>query len=238
MKGWIGRLGCMVALGAGVGCVPLSDYQALEKRFGEQETYVTKHKNEVREMERREQVLTLRSREQEKQLELLRARLEKSERLRQREGTSKEETVAASAPRQSEPPPQMMGLQVNPETQGLVLESGVMFASGSADLTPKGRQILDGLLKELNSPRYAGQKIRVDGHTDDEPIQRTKGQNQSNWELAGRRALSVLHYLEGHGVSSSRLSFGGFGQYRPFDKGKGNTAKAKNRRVEIVLFQQ
>lgn len=235
MKGWIGRLGCIVALGGGVGCVPLSDYQALEQRFNEQEGYVTTHKNDVREMERREQVLTLRAREQEKQLELLRARLEKSERLRS-QGPIREETVPASAPRPSEPPPTVMGLQVNPETQGLVLESGVMFASGSADLTPKGKQILDGLLKELNSSGHSSRKIRVDGHTDDEPIQRTKGQNHSNWELAGKRALAVLHYLEGHGVSGNRLSFGGYGQYRPFDKGKSNAAKAKNRRVEIVLF--
>ena len=236
MNGWIGRLGLVVALGTGAGCVPLSDYKALEKRFGEQETYVTNHKNQVREMERREQVLTMRAREQEKQLELMRARLEKSERLRQKDG-GPPETVAASTPRQVQQT-EVMGLQVNPETQGLVLESGVLFASGKADLTPRGQKLLDGLIQELNSPRYSTRQVRVDGHTDDEPIQRTKGLNKSNWDLAAKRAVAVLQYLDEHGIAGERLSFGGYGPYRPFDKGKNDAAKAKTRRVEVVLFER
>lgn len=238
MRSWIGGLGLFLSLG-GAGCVPLSDYKALEQRFGEQEEYVTRNKNQVREMERREQVLTLRAREQEKQLELLRGRLEKSERLRSRGESPREETVPASAPRQTaESPPEVMGLKVNPETQGLVLESGVVFMSGKAELQPKGKQILDQLVRELNSPKYAGKHVRIDGHTDDEPIQRTKGMNQSNWDLSGKRALAVLHYLESQGIASQRLSFGGFGQHRPFAHGKNDAAKAQNRRVEVVLFER
>ena len=78
------KLGLAAALCSAAGCVPITDYRALERRFTEQDEYIAKHKGDVRELERREQVLTIRAREQERQLELTRARLKKSETLRER----------------------------------------------------------------------------------------------------------------------------------------------------------
>ncbi|MCA8923727.1 MAG: OmpA family protein [Planctomycetes bacterium] len=239
----IGTLALAALLYGGSGCVPLSEYQALERRFAQQESYVNNNKNKLREMERREQSLTLRSSEQEKQLDLYRARLEKSERLRQRlEGQLDESqtalSLAASAPRE-EPTPtllptEVMGLQVNPATQGLILETGVMFPAGQATLSTKGKQILDRVRTELSAPQYSAKRIRIDGHTDDNPIKRSG--HQSNWDLSSKRALAVLHYLEQGGVSSDRLSFGGYGPFMPLVSGSTKEAKAKNRRVEIVLL--
>ena len=59
----LGGLGLALLVANAAGCVPLSDYRALERQFGEQEQYVTAHKDQVRELERREQALTLRLRE-------------------------------------------------------------------------------------------------------------------------------------------------------------------------------
>lgn len=239
MKRIVG-LGGVAALLFTAGCVPLSDYQALEERFGEQEQYVAKHKDQVRELERREQVLTLRAREQERQNELLRGRLEKSETLRQRlaERAAVEPTsVPASAPR-DEAPPTVAGLEVNPETKGLVLDTSLLFGPGSSELRAAGKQALDRVVAELNGPRFRDKGVRVDGHTDDAPIQRSRDRNQSNWDLSGKRALAVVHYLEEKGIEAGRLSFSGFGPYRPFKTGGDEKARSRNRRVEIVVVDR
>ena len=129
-----GGLGIALLVASAAGCVPLSDYQALERQFDEQEKFVVSHKDTVRELERREQALTLRAREQEQQMELLRGRLEKSEtlrtRLEERLRSGEAASVPASTPRQEEEAVTVMGLEVNPETRGLVLESALLFPPG------------------------------------------------------------------------------------------------------------
>jgi chemotaxis protein MotB len=54
----------------------------------------------------------------------------------------------------------------------------------------------------------------------------------TNWELSAARALTVVHYLQDESkVEPTRLAAVAFGQYRPVSK-----TKAKNRRIEIVLY--
>lgn len=232
-----GRLALAATIAWAAGCVPITDYRKLEQRFASQEDYVKRHKGKVRELEQREQALTLRAREQAKQIELFQTRLKKSETLRdrlheqlaaaEREAT----TVAASTPKETQP--EVMGLEVNPATRGLVLENGVFFEPGRATLKEKGKQILARVMTELNKPEFAGQVIRIDGHTDDTPIKRSG--HGSNWDLSAKRALAVLHFFEQSGIASDRLCFAGYGPYRPLDEGKTKQARSRNRRVEIVL---
>jgi len=234
------RLIGLAALASSVGCVPLNDYRALEKRFNEQETYIVANKDKIREGERRQGVLTMRAREQERQLELTRARLQKSEIIRRRLQTRMRsmKTLPASTPRPVDPtPPKVMGLEVNPNTQGLVLENGVLFASGQAAIKASGQRVLKRVIHELNTGKYRDRHIRIEGHTDSNPIRRTRHTNKSNWDLSAKRALAVLHFLEKHGISSKRLSFSGYGPYQPLDQGKSKRSLARNRRVEIVLFE-
>lgn len=240
MSNWALKLGMAGAALWAAGCVPIADYRKLEARYAETEGYVVEHKNDMREMERREKVLQLRAREQERQLALIRTRLQKSERLRKR--LQSQRTVQASAPRPepvAAPKPQeaptFMGLEVNTKTGGLVLESGVMFGSGSAKLTSGGKTILKRLASELQTPKYSGSKVRIEGHTDATPIKRSG--HKSNWDLSGKRAMAVLHYLEKIGISSDRLCFAGYASHQPIDNGKGKKALARNRRVEIVLAE-
>ena len=54
----------------------------------------------------------------------------------------------------------------------------------------------------------------------------------TNWELSAARALTVVHYLQDDSkIDPTRLAAVAFGQYRPVSK-----TKAKNRRIEIVLY--
>src|ERR1043165_8274212 len=54
----------------------------------------------------------------------------------------------------------------------------------------------------------------------------------TNWELSAARALTVVHYLQDEAkLEPTRLAAVAFGQYRPVSK-----TKAKNRRIEIVLY--
>ncbi len=236
------RLVVAALIAGSAGCVPLSDYKAMEKRFQEQETYVVKHKDDVRGLEKREQVLTLRAREQQRQIELLRTRLEKSETMRERlaaQMASKPEPAAvpASTPKVEQPTQaEFLGLEVNPATRGLVLENGVFFEPGKAVLKPQGEKILRDLLTELNKPAMQGRIVRVEGHTDDMPI--TRSGHSSNWELSAKRALAVLHFFEKSGIAPDRLCFAGYGPHRPLAPGKDDSARQKNRRVEIVLLER
>ena len=54
----------------------------------------------------------------------------------------------------------------------------------------------------------------------------------TNWELSAARALTVVHYLQDDAkIDPTRLAAVAFGEYRPVSK-----VKAKNRRIEIVLY--
>src|SRR3989475_5281714 len=90
-----------------------------------------------------------------------------------------------------------------------VFQSEVFFETAKATLdNPEGRAELDGLasaLLELEKkiPGEIAWVLRVDGHTDVRPINSVQFRN--NWELSAARAISVVQYLVGKGVSPQRL---------------------------------
>jgi chemotaxis protein MotB len=108
----------------------------------------------------------------------------------------------------------------------------VLFESGSATLLPRGRRILDALAPALGAlPNL----LRVDGHTDSNPI--FTGMFPSNWELSTARATGVLRYLAAtRKVPYSRMYATGFADTRPLKKGHDAASFTANRRVEIVVL--
>jgi flagellar motor protein MotB len=110
----------------------------------------------------------------------------------------------------------------------------VNYGSGKASLTPEGKQAMDRVALILNRD-FAGRKVVVEGHTDSDPILRTKNLYNSNWELGMKRATEVVHYLEIKGVDSKRMSATSFGEQQPIADNGSSAGKAKNRRVEIVV---
>lgn len=115
----------------------------------------------------------------------------------------------------------------------LQLVDQVLFRLGEASLTERGMSVLGEVGKALNN--YPDRQIWVQGHTDDMPISTNNTDFESNWELSAARALTVVHYLQDQsGLDPKRLAAVAFGQHRPVSRKN----KARNRRIEIVLFPQ
>jgi chemotaxis protein MotB len=123
-----------------------------------------------------------------------------------------------------------------------VFQSEVFFDTAKATLdNPEGRAELDGLataLLELEKkiPGEIPWVLRVDGHTDVRGI--NSPQFKSNWELSVARAISVVQYLVGKGVSPQRLVAAGFGEFQPIDTDKTEEAFGRNRRIELKLTER
>jgi chemotaxis protein MotB len=123
-----------------------------------------------------------------------------------------------------------------------VFQSEVFFDSGAAVLRPEGRAELDQLataLLELEKkiPPGINWVLRVDGHTDTRPVTGNSS-FKSNWELSAARAISVVQYLIGKGVSPQRLVAAGFGEFQPIDPGSSEEAFSRNRRIELKLTER
>jgi len=123
-----------------------------------------------------------------------------------------------------------------------VFQSEVFFDTGKATLDkPEGRAELDKLasaLLELDRriPGEIAWVLRVDGHTDVRPI--NSPQFRNNWELSAGRAISVVQYLVGKGISPQRLVAAGFGEFQPIDPEKTEEAFTRNRRIELKLTER
>ncbi len=122
-----------------------------------------------------------------------------------------------------------------------IFQSEVLFAKGDYKLNAAGRAELNKLaeaLKQLGSeiPAEINWILRVDGHTDADPIATV--QFPSNWELSAARAISVVTYLITKGVAPSRLVAAGFGEFQPLDTGDSPEAYRRNRRIELKLTER
>jgi chemotaxis protein MotB len=114
---------------------------------------------------------------------------------------------------------------------GLRVDEAVLFASGQAELSAQGRATIAKLVPIL---RKDGKTVRIDGHTDSDPIVKSKW--QSNLHLSAARALSVSAELNAGGIGFDRIVISGYGPLRPATKTPGD--KARNRRVEFYLLSQ
>ncbi len=119
-----------------------------------------------------------------------------------------------------------------------VFQSEVLFAPGKADLANGAKQQLDPViaaLKEMSQkiPKDINWVLRVDGHTDRQPI--SNAQFASNWELSAARAISVVRYMIAQGIPPNRLAAAGFADNQPLDPGSGAAAYRRNRRIELRL---
>ncbi len=118
----------------------------------------------------------------------------------------------------------------------VTLPSSVFFNSGQATLKKKAKSSLAKVCNAIKNDFPSG-TIRIEGHTDSDPIKRTRSIYASNWELSAKRAASVLHFLVGNcSLDSNRLYIAGFGEYQPIASNNTKKGKKQNRRVEIVVL--
>ena len=110
----------------------------------------------------------------------------------------------------------------------------VLFPSGSADLTANSKIVLHRLaemLKELPND------IRVEGHTDDVPINTSAF--PSNWHLSVVRALNTAYDLiKTEGLKPDKVSIVGYSEYKPIASNDTPGGRALNRRVDIVIIKK
>jgi chemotaxis protein MotB len=113
----------------------------------------------------------------------------------------------------------------------VTLANKILFDAGSADLSAS-QKTLDSILGVIKS-KYNGKRVDVVGHTDTDPIQKSKWKD--NWDLSAQRALAVVRYMEKHGMDKSKLRACGCGEGKPVTSNQTAEGKARNRRVEIVV---
>lgn len=114
----------------------------------------------------------------------------------------------------------------------LVLPEQVLFKTGEAEILDDAVPFLErvsSLLKRIPNV------VKVEGHTDNRPIQNEK--YPSNWELSAARASSVIRYfIDNHQLDPARFIATGYGETRPVAPNDGPENWQKNRRVEIVIM--
>ena len=126
-----------------------------------------------------------------------------------------------------------MVLDVTPEGFVISLKELGFFNSGESELLPGAGAKIVKIAKILSKP---GLEIRVNGHSDDQPIH--NAQFASNWELSTARAMSVLRLLVNDGgFDPTRVSAAGFGQYRPVADNSTPDGRRMNRRIDLIVLQ-
>jgi outer membrane protein OmpA-like peptidoglycan-associated protein len=129
------------------------------------------------------------------------------------------------------PPPAHMaaGRTMAPVPNSGQVSITVEFQTGSAQLSPSAMRILDNLGGALTSPSLAGDRFRIEGHTD------TVGTPEMNKALSEQRAAAVVGYLtEKFHIDPARLDPVGLGESQPAVPTPPQTPEARNRRVRVV----
>jgi outer membrane protein OmpA-like peptidoglycan-associated protein len=112
--------------------------------------------------------------------------------------------------------------------RGLIVSmSDVLFDTGHYSLKPGAREKLAKVAGILIA--YPGLNIEVGGYTDN------VGGDEMNQKLSESRAGAVLKYLVEQGVTTSSLSFKGFGNTSPVASNDTSSGRQENRRVELVV---
>jgi chemotaxis protein MotB len=116
----------------------------------------------------------------------------------------------------------------------VTVASEILFPSGSAELAPGGADVLRKVAAAANQSQ---DEVRVEGHTDSDPIAPVLAQYYpSNWELSTARAAAAVRTLQATGmVPAERLAAVGYGDSHPVAPNDTAEGRAKNRRVEIIF---
>ncbi|MBI4955645.1 MAG: OmpA family protein [Myxococcales bacterium] len=113
----------------------------------------------------------------------------------------------------------------------LRLRNDVLFDSGKVALKDEGKKALEEVAGILAT--FTDRRLEVVGHTDNVPIATERF--PSNWELSTARGVAVVRFLLDKGVRGDLLEAAGKGEYDPVAPNDTPEARAKNRRIEIVL---
>ena len=124
-------------------------------------------------------------------------------------------------------------VQVDKGVVYVSISDKMLFSSGSYNVTPRAREVLGKVAKVVNNkPDF---EFMVEGHTDNVPIKNTC--IKDNWDLSVLRATAVVRILQNEfGVTASRMTAAGRGEYVPVTSNASADGRALNRRTRIVVL--
>ena len=121
-----------------------------------------------------------------------------------------------------------------------IVPSDILFQTGSYKLSAEGKnqvRLISNVIKGLEAkiPTDIDWIIRIDGHTDKQPVVPGNRAYADNMQLSILRARAVMNELVRDGVSPRRLVPSGFGDLHPMELGTDQVSMQKNRRIELKL---
>ena len=113
----------------------------------------------------------------------------------------------------------------------LVLDSGVLFATGAVELRPAAAE---EFIKVADFVRlFSPTKLVIEGHTDSD------GEQVDNMRLSEQRAQEIMKYLisEYAFITPAMVESKGYGEAQPIVPNSTPENKALNRRIEVILWE-
>ena len=110
------------------------------------------------------------------------------------------------------------------------LIKNIYFETDSFSLNQQAKNILSVFVNFLQNRKYL--KVAIHGHTD------SVGDDQANFLLSTQRAKSVHDFLITSGITSTRLSYEGFGEQKPLETNKTEEGRSQNRRTEFYIVEK
>ena len=115
------------------------------------------------------------------------------------------------------------------EAVKVTFDSGILFATGKADLSQSAKSSLAKFAQVLNDNNDCD--VAIIGHTD------STGSDAVNQPLSVNRAKSVDKYLKSCGVSAAQIkSVEGHGSTNPVADNGTEAGRKQNRRVEVYMY--
>lgn len=135
------------------------------------------------------------------------------------------------------PPLNLSGIDVRADGDVVRVElpAARLFQPGSTILQPVAGPLLDSVAAEL-ARAYPDQRIGVEGHTDGDLVRSGIGDNQ---QISVARATAVYQHLAARGtIAANRMFVVGHGANTPVVSNATAAGKARNSRVELVVYPE
>ncbi len=116
----------------------------------------------------------------------------------------------------------------------LSLTDNVLFRKGRAELSRSGKNVVPTLAEVFK--KHPNMRINVIGHTDKDPVRRTRYLYKDNWDLSVARAANVVRALTKAGVPAAQMTAAGRADLDAMGiQMDGKDAGALERRVDFAL---
>lgn len=128
-------------------------------------------------------------------------------------------------------------VEVSERGMKVLLTDKAIFDVGSDEVKPEGAELLGRIAFFLNTI-VPGDDFRIEGHTDDRPLEGGR-RFRSNLDLSAARAARVYENFQRQGIRKERMSIAGYGEARPLPRKPDEdeeTWRGRCRRVEIAVI--